>query len=95
MHFGFALPGRGPLATADSITKLAQKADGADRGQEVRRRPEQRAVAFVDGGEHRRDGQAADALAELEHPPALCSNLLFSARALERRAGTRILGLGA
>jgi probable F420-dependent oxidoreductase len=28
MHFGFALPGRGPLATPESLTKLAQKADG-------------------------------------------------------------------
>jgi len=28
MHFGFALPGRGPLATPDSLTKLARKADG-------------------------------------------------------------------
>ena len=27
MHFGFALPGRGPLATAEALTKLALKAD--------------------------------------------------------------------
>ena len=27
MHFGFALPGRGPLATPEALTKLAQKAD--------------------------------------------------------------------
>ncbi|HEU4438855.1 MAG TPA: LLM class F420-dependent oxidoreductase [Methylomirabilota bacterium] len=27
MHFGFALPGRGPLATPESLTRLAQKAD--------------------------------------------------------------------
>jgi alkanesulfonate monooxygenase SsuD/methylene tetrahydromethanopterin reductase-like flavin-dependent oxidoreductase (luciferase family) len=27
MHFGFALPGRGPLATPESLTRLARKAD--------------------------------------------------------------------
>jgi probable F420-dependent oxidoreductase len=27
MHFGFALPGRGPLATPEALTKLATKAD--------------------------------------------------------------------
>src|SRR6476660_8784803 len=27
MHFGFALPGRGPLATPEILTKLAEKAD--------------------------------------------------------------------
>jgi probable F420-dependent oxidoreductase len=27
MHFGFALPGRGPLATPEALTKLAQRAD--------------------------------------------------------------------
>src|ERR1700675_4361182 len=27
MHFGFALPGRGPLATPEALTKLAEKAD--------------------------------------------------------------------
>src|SRR4029079_5630297 len=27
MHFGLSLPGRGPLATPDSLTKLAEKAD--------------------------------------------------------------------
>lgn len=27
MHFGFALPGRGPLATPEALTKLALKAD--------------------------------------------------------------------
>lgn len=27
MHFGFALPGRGPLATPDALVKLAQRAD--------------------------------------------------------------------
>ncbi len=27
MHFGFSLPGRGPLATPDSLVKLAEKAD--------------------------------------------------------------------
>jgi probable F420-dependent oxidoreductase len=27
MHFGFSLPGRGPLATPDALTKLARKAD--------------------------------------------------------------------
>src|SRR4026209_2228425 len=28
LHFGVALAGRGPLATPESLTKLAQKADG-------------------------------------------------------------------
>ncbi len=27
MHFGFSLPGRGPLATPDALVKLAEKAD--------------------------------------------------------------------
>src|SRR6476620_9869266 len=27
MHFGLSLPGRGPLATPDALTKLAEKAD--------------------------------------------------------------------
>ena len=27
MHFGFSLPGRGPLATPEVLTKLAEKAD--------------------------------------------------------------------
>jgi probable F420-dependent oxidoreductase len=27
MHFGFALPGRGPLATPEALTRLAEKAD--------------------------------------------------------------------
>jgi probable F420-dependent oxidoreductase len=27
MHFGFSLPGRGPLATPEALTKLAEKAD--------------------------------------------------------------------
>jgi probable F420-dependent oxidoreductase len=28
MHFGVSLPGRGPLATPEALTKLAEKADG-------------------------------------------------------------------
>ena len=38
MQFGFALPGRGPLATPEALTKLAEKADAhAPRTSAARR----------------------------------------------------------
>ena len=85
-----------PLSPHSARTRISPDLGGA--GGDARQ-PDQGRRAFGAQSQHAaqegpRPRHPADALAELEHPPALCEQFrFFSPRALERRAGHGFLAL--